>query len=268
MLREEETWVLQAGASSGVTLGSTWELHDGPTEGSQAIGKLRAKAPQMSSTALEEIDDGTVSPGNVTEEGRLFARQIRIGAGHELKVYFSPEARSLIPSGDGEHKANSAKNTNEIGYVVQESESSAELTVRLRGQDAVFALYRPLVQVFDDATLESRCPADFDAVQRHLGTIARWKWHLNRTNAETEATPEVSMEFMKLGEYHGDKFKAEKAPLENLNKMGVIDFQARPQDEYGIKLINNSEMPLYARVFYFGVLDFSICKLEFVHNLW
>ncbi|KAF8601169.1 hypothetical protein BDV93DRAFT_608253 [Ceratobasidium sp. AG-I] len=259
--RTQESWVLQAGASSGVTPGSIWELHDSPTEGSQSIDTVRARAPQMSSTVLDRENKNMAPNENLLKAERLFARQIRIGPGHELKVYFTPEAKSLIPQGYKGHNVDPANNTIEIGYVVHQNQDSAELTVSLHNREAVFTLYNPQVQAYDTAILKTCCAAEIDEVQRHLGTIARWNWHFKRMNTEILPEPAVSVEFMKLGEYHGDSFKPTTGPYVNLNKMGVVDFQARPQDEYGIKLVNHAPVPLYARVFYFGVLDFSISNM-------
>lgn len=247
-----------------------------PTEESEPIATLRACLPQISSTTLEQAGGEELLSPNVAISGRLYARQIRIGEGNELKVYFSPEGRSLIPYEHSAHQPEPVESeargyecTREVGFVIHDDPDTADLTVDLlhnnstSGQpqtQAVYTLYNPQVQAYAASVLESRSLARLDMVRQHLSVISRWNWHLKRTNTASLPEPVLSMEFVKLGEYSGYTFKPTRGSLQNLNAMDVVEIKARTQDEYGIKLVNHSPVPLYARVFYFDVSNFSISK--------
>jgi hypothetical protein len=289
--------VLQAGAASGVTLGSVWELYEGPTEDSKPIGSLRARSPRISTTLLENEDEESISwLETILEAKQLYARQVRVGIGHELKVYFTPEARvslshESMDTNPGESKygalcdsgsANAEmlgyqiepenttgwlqdSNEGEVGYVIHPNRESAEIVVAFdrKGSngsesEVVFTLYNPHVQAYAPSALETRIPLQWTAVQKRLLAAARWNWHLKRANMSSPHSSKLSLEFMKLGETHSGLFEPVAGPWQNLNKMGVVDIQPRPQDKYGIKLVSGFSAPLYVRVFYFEVSDFSI----------
>ncbi|KAF8601175.1 hypothetical protein BDV93DRAFT_585909 [Ceratobasidium sp. AG-I] len=275
--RVHESWILQAGASSGVTPGSIWELHVKPTEDSSPIATLRACLPQTSSTLLESEEGRNLPSLSMAEEGRLFARHILMGEGNELKVYFNPGMSSLMLDGyrsynpivDAEKECDHGE-SKKMGYTIHHNPDEADLTVDLLDDYsglghpqtwAVFTLYNPQVQAYAASLLESRSLANFHVVQQHISVISRWSWQLKRTNVALRSEPVLSMEFMKLGEFNGDVFQSAQYPLENLNQLGAVEIQARPQDEYGIRLINHSPIPLYAQVFYFDVSSFSITNM-------
>ncbi|KAG8717058.1 hypothetical protein FRC08_008264 [Ceratobasidium sp. 394] len=276
--RERDMWILQAGAASGVTLGSIWELHAKPTEDSKPLGQLQAHTPHVSSTALGpelgDIHPPTPAGLDRFSGDRLYARQIRSGTGQELRVYFSPEAKSLIfpPAKPGTRvsSATPTKSAYEVGYVVHPSPDSADLVVELRRPrgrepEVEYTLCDPQATKYGIAKLGQRARARLDEVEHVLFAAARWNWHLRRTSPSARSKSMVSMELVKLGVKYGDFMIPVDGPLENMNKTGVVDLKAREEDQYGIRLLSRAPVALYVRLFYFDMSDFSIVNM-FAHS--
>ncbi|KAF8607150.1 hypothetical protein BDV93DRAFT_603802 [Ceratobasidium sp. AG-I] len=285
---ERDVLILNAGLSSGVTLGSIWELRASAAEGSPTLGRLKARRPNTSCTALEPEDDETriqiANAANIKGESRLYARQVQSGTGNELRVYFSPEAKQLIFL-DSEMDPDSARATggshHEVGYVVHSSRDGADMAVEVYDSHAtsgseqshasnrlgpetevVFVLCHPQAEKYDVARMRHRKPARREDVEPVLFAAARWHWHLKRTNDLKESSSTtVSMEMMKLYEVYGDYVNPVEEPLKNLNKTGMVDFVVKNEDRYGLRLSSQVLVPLYIQVFYFDAMDFSINKI-------
>ncbi|KAG8706557.1 hypothetical protein FRC09_002354 [Ceratobasidium sp. 395] len=270
---ERDTWILQAGAASGVTLGSIWELRAKPTEDSKPLGQLQARIPQVSLTVLApDPDYKNISPSHTlgsTSLNRLYARQIRAGTGNELRVYFSPEAKRLVF--DKNHALSAAgADDYEVGYVVHPARDSADLIVEVyrpkfvSGSQGIgaeteveYTLCDPQVLKYGVAKLKQRTRANLDEVEPVLFAAARWNWHLKRASPSPRSKSTVSMEFVKLGTMFGDEMVPVDGPLENLNKTGIVDLVVREEDQYGIRFTSQAGVALYVRVFYFDA-DLSI----------
>ncbi|QRV98781.1 ICE-like protease (caspase) p20 domain protein [Ceratobasidium sp. AG-Ba] len=180
---ERGALILQAGAASGVTQGSVWELHPKPMEDSKTLGRLSAQTPQVASALLiplagEHVLDLAKIGEPMTD--RLYARQIRSGTGQELRIYFSPEARRRIFTSENDNRStelNRMRN-HEIGYVVHSARDSADLVVEISnvssGQPEVtYTLCDAHAQKYGVAQLRKRTRAQRDEVERILFAAAR-----------------------------------------------------------------------------------------------
>ena len=73
----------------------------------------------------------------------------------------------------------------------------------------------------------------------------------------------IQLDFKKLKEleeYDEDFNTVLEAVGDNLNVSGIVDLVVDPDDMYGIKLINTSDLDLYPSLFFFDNSDLSICK--------
>ncbi|KAF8607154.1 hypothetical protein BDV93DRAFT_591117 [Ceratobasidium sp. AG-I] len=274
---ESDVLILNAGASSGVTLGSIWELHASATEDSPTLGCLKAHTPSVSSTALAPEDDATrtkiLNAAKSKGESRLYARQVQSGTGNELKVYFSPEAKQLIffdSKANPEVKSAIGKGYHEVGYVVHPSRDSADMAVEVYNPanirhgaktEVEFFLFHPQAEKYDLSRMRHRKPARLQAVEPVLFAAARWNWHLKRTNDSERSSSTVSAEMMKVCEMYGDYSVPVEGPLVNLNETGVVDLVVKDEDRYGLKISSEASAPLYIQVFYFDLADLSISKM-------
>ncbi|KAG9119099.1 hypothetical protein FRC07_006059, partial [Ceratobasidium sp. 392] len=206
----------------------------------------------------------------------MYARQVQPGAGEELRVYFSPEAESLI---FGSRSSNSTQPTpkaapGEIGYVQHIARDSADVAVEdyrskstpgSPGSEVTFTL--SMAKRYQEAaTLEHRTQAGKKEVDRVLLAAARWHWHMRRGKSSTGSKSRVSLEFMKLGVLRGEHIVSSEGQSKNLiNEKGVAEIKVKQEDQYGIKILNQRDDELYVRVFYFSASDFSVLDM-FGHN--
>ncbi|CAE6447564.1 unnamed protein product [Rhizoctonia solani] len=261
--------VLQAGAASGVTTESIWEIYNSVT-GEVSLGTFRAGPPDAWHTVLKPEKDGGddlfLAFVHADSGARAFARQVRVGVVDELRVYFTPKAKERIfPAGEStgttSHPVGSGKG--DVGYVVHGSDDSADIAVDLDSNGEVsFRLCDRQAEQYEVATLQKRVRAERSAVEEVLFGAAKWKWHLQRKNTDSRITDLVTMELIRVGVKFGRHKKMfTEEERKSINTAGIADFEVNPQDLYGVKLTSQVDQPLYVRMFYFDTTDFSIADI-------
>jgi hypothetical protein len=230
------------------------------------VSSLSPSSAALQPRGVEKL--GSIPKGTT----RLYARQIEAGAGHELKVYFTPEAKQLLcrsnekgpnyPYGRSQAAARTATG---FRYIIEEVREDADVSVDvhqgIKPPEIVVSLCHPQTQEYDEKALKYRVEVNQDKVDAALFVASRWNWHRTYKNPLLYDSV-ISLEFGKLGERHGDDtFVPIPGPWTNLKDGGMVKIRVRAQDEYGIKLTNHSDVPLHMCAFYFSASDFSTCKL-------
>ncbi|CAE6381282.1 unnamed protein product [Rhizoctonia solani] len=258
--------ILQAGAASGVTFQSLWEVYGFPTRDAPSLGKFRAQAPKVATVELkpETEDQAPLQP----TDGKLYARQVGHGLGNELKVWFSPEAKVAIfessTSDQGAKEPGSGRY--EVGYVAHDERDSADVTVELVNsgttQEVVFGINDPRAEEYGLATLRPRKPVQRNQVEEVLFAAAKWHWHLHR--GPENAKERVKIDLVKLSGADED-VDEENTPTDSYqvldSETGVMDLVAEPDTPYGIRVTNNLNIPLHIRGFYFNLANLAIYPL-------
>ncbi|KAG8705080.1 hypothetical protein FRC11_009332, partial [Ceratobasidium sp. 423] len=265
--------VLQAGAASGVTYQSIWDLHSAPTDDSLSLGRFCAQTPNVSTAELkpEKGNQASLQPA----ADQLYARQVGHGPGNELKVWFSPEAKraifetSIADSGAVEP----GSSENEVGYVAIEERGNADVIVELNdsgaAKEAVFHLNDPRAEEYGVATLKKRKPAQRDKVEKVLFAAARWHWHLHRRPGTARSNVTIDLVKLQRTTDNADNLEAEEDVLsisaESYEVLGsatgVVDLVVQPDVPYGVKVSNSWGISLYVRAFYFNPTNFAIYSL-------
>lgn len=260
---EKGNWVLQAGASAGVTSGSIWALYEAPTEKSVSLGTLLASTPKTSSTLLQPRVSEELGPVH-DETKRLFACQVQAGIGHDMKVFFSPEADRLIHLGNSRadlwstgasDEANTA--TNGFRHVIVQKQEEADMVVGVYHEhpwsvpEITFTPRESLEEKYPLPLLTKRVSATRDEVDVVLSKASGWNWTLKYENASAVSDPSISLQFFQLRRFR------------DLNENGVVRIHVNPDERlnYGIRLTNHIQRNLYVRVLYLDVPTFSILDL-------
>ncbi|CAE6443807.1 unnamed protein product, partial [Rhizoctonia solani] len=267
--------ILRAGAASGVTTESVWEVYDSVTRGI-LLGRFKAEPPHVSVTVLkpEETNGDDLylaymqGPEPRPPGTHTYARQVGIGVINDLRVYFTPAAKERIFPTDGAKQEMAysypiGSGVHDVGYVVHPAEDSADIAVDLHSEREVsFRLCDRQTEQYGVARLEKRVRADRDAVEEVLFGAAKWKWHLQRKNADSDYTTDLlTMELVNVGvKPEGSRERKMHPPNErkSMNTAGIADFKIDQKDLYGIKLTNQVDRPVHVRMFYFDTTDFSI----------
>ncbi|CAE6402051.1 unnamed protein product [Rhizoctonia solani] len=261
---------LQAGAASGVTFRSIWEVYGFPTQDAPSLGRFYAKAPKVATVELKPETDGQ-APLQSTE-GKLYARQVGRGSGNELKVWFSPEAKVAVFESSSSDTGVTAPGSSEyeVGYVAHDERDSADVTVELDDsgttREVMFHISDPRAEEYGVATLNHRKPAQRNEVEKVLFAVAKWHWHLHRT--PENAKERVTIDLVKLPEITEDADGLEtggKTPTDSYQVLdsatGVVDLVVEPDVPYGVRVTNSLNIPLYLKGFYFNLANFAIYPL-------
>ncbi|QRW26011.1 ICE-like protease (caspase) p20 domain protein [Rhizoctonia solani] len=221
---ERGSLLLQAGAASGVTFQSIWEVYGFPTQDAPSLGRFYAQVPKVAVTELkpENEDQAPLEP----TDGRLYARQVA-------------KAAIFESSGSDSGATEPGFNGSEVGYVAHEERDSADITVELDDSGKVaFCINDPRAEEHGLATLKYRKPAQRKEVEKVLFAAAKWHWHLHR--APDNAKERVTIELVKLPEVNedandfGDDKNAPEDSYEVLDsETGVVDLVVQPDIPYG-----------------------------------
>ncbi|KAB5591938.1 hypothetical protein CTheo_4616 [Ceratobasidium theobromae] len=285
---EKGSLILQAGAASGITSKSVWEVYESATDDSLLYGNFCAEGPTTSTTILEpENKDGRLqssheSPNQLGHQVRMYARQLRAGEANELLVWFSPKAELLIFPKTGLPQNAVRPEGYEVGYIAHLSRDAANVIVDVSPSyllganepQVTFQLRGSLAIQCTVSNIKQRKPVRQDEVETVLFALAKWSWHLRRTNSSMNTTfptletyPKVLVEMLKVAEKPKSRGASRllanscrflSGPYTNLNTDGVVNLIVQDTDLYGFKLINVMNVPLYVRMFYFDTTDFSI----------
>ncbi|KDN34926.1 hypothetical protein RSAG8_12016, partial [Rhizoctonia solani AG-8 WAC10335] len=205
---KEGEFILAAGAASGVTVGSTWELYKSPTVDSPSVGKFKVGDLYGSTAILQAIGPVDGLPEG-DSDSRWYARCIQVGPGNELRVWMSPDDRKLLFQDQGH--VGGAQGTG-IGYVITATRDSADVALEVRYPDpvlgakstaqpeVVFYWCDPLAVKYGVAELKHRKPARREEVETVLFAAAKWRWHLRRGNSQGRLPEQgVTMSMLKVG---------------------------------------------------------------------
>ncbi|CAE6493584.1 unnamed protein product [Rhizoctonia solani] len=267
---EEGALVLQAGAASGVTYQSIWDLHSVPTDDSPSLGRFCAQAPKVSTAELKP-EKGSLQP----LVNQMYARQVGCGSGNELKVWFSPEAKLAIfeTSSADRGAVEPGSSEYEVGYVAIEERDNADVIVELiysgAAKEVVFHLNDSRAEEYGVSTLKKHKPAQRDEVEKVLFAAARWHWHLRRTPETVRSNVTIDLVKLQRTADNEDDLEAdENVPsvsaesYEALNSAtGMVDLMVQPDVPYGVKVNNSLNISLYIRAFYFNPTNFAIDPL-------
>ncbi|KAG8707382.1 hypothetical protein FRC08_000526 [Ceratobasidium sp. 394] len=112
---------------------------------------------------------------------------------------------------------------------------------------------------------------DSSELARKLGSMADFHFHLQRRNPESPLRGLVEMKLIELKTKPGHSWRVkEYVPISDdpedlfgnsLLDGTVVELRAAPDKQYGLRLTNNSNWPLFVWVLYFDLEDYSISFL-------
>ncbi|KAH7337509.1 hypothetical protein B0J17DRAFT_663251 [Rhizoctonia solani] len=272
---ESDALTLKAGEASGVNSGSIWELHKSPTENSESVGRFKVTKLYGSIAFLQPLDQN-ISLAEFSD-CRLFARYTHLGQQDQmiLKVWMSSEVQTLLFPGPDKHTGSTHESG--ISYKMMSARDEAEVALELypsqptegstNGLKAEVAFYwcDEISKKYGTEKLGHRKSARREDVEVVLFAAARWRWHLRRTNFNTDQGP--TMKMLKVATRASLRAPRVflKEPEDVLMQDGVVEIEVEGSALYGFVLKNGLRSPLHVRMFYFDSADFSIGDM-FGHN--
>ena len=240
---------MDAGSAHGITDGAefaVYEYRDWPPKTSP-LGTLVALDTRAFSTSADVVSGA--SQFALTESA--FALQTKAGAEEDLRIHVAMDEKLI---GVFEALVQEMQHTgDEQRRILLSKKNNAELDIALDDGLVVFNILDPLVTKFGLSRMPFRISPKVDDVYPVIRAAAHYRWHLRRTNKKPIFQNKVHIEFKQL------TMIREILPIgPDLNIDGVVNFVVDNEAMYGIRIINDTPIPLYPSLFYFDNSDFSI----------
>ncbi|KAF9263736.1 hypothetical protein L218DRAFT_901384 [Marasmius fiardii PR-910] len=258
-----DCFILEAGEAHGISKEAEFNVYS-DRKLTQLLGTVKADAPNPFHTRC--IVDG--SPFSLVEPA--FALQTHVGEGQDIRLFVEANDAFLdlfVSLGKQMQRTDGNKRSFRLVNSVDENPDLA-----ISAKDG-FVRFHIMEQVCRDKGLTEmpfyRTPVHkTDDLLTILRSAADFYWNLHYTNRNPKGpilTQKVSLECFKLvysGQYTDD-FEEILAPAQdaqNLNVDGMITIDVDEDVPYGYKIKNDSNVPLYAALFYFDFSDLSIAS--------
>jgi len=248
---------LDAGSAHGISNGAEFTIYQEPDQKTSPVGKLIVVEDKNIGpfTTTLSLPDGI---SEVALTGTGYALQTKAGEGEELRL--NVEANHTLDPILEKFLSHTDPARWQVSLVEKEK---AELAISLDGDKVVFDILNPQVTQFGLTRYPFALEPTYDAVFPVIRAAAHYHWHLRRTNTKRVLQNHITLDFRKVEELdHGDELNPIQPVGENLNVNGIIELVIDPnsEDDYGIKIINNSPLDLYPSLFFFDNSTLSISK--------
>jgi hypothetical protein len=190
-----------------------------------------------------------------------YALQTRTGEEEDLRLHIAPDdTLALIFEALRQDMLRTDSNRRRISLV---GKNKAELDIAIDGDRVIFNILNPQVTQFGLNQMPFRVDPTYDAIYPVVRASAHYYWHLRRNSTSRVLENHIQLDFKKLKELeeYDEDFNLVLEPVgDNLNVSGIVDLVVNPDDMYGIKLVNTSDLDLYPSLFFFDNSDLSICE--------
>jgi len=222
-----------------------------------------AKEARISSfkTVLEPYEGSKLPPGLNT----AIAIQTKAGAAQDLKI-FIPLEDALYPAFEAvaEEMEQSELGTQPWRIQLVDSADDAKLGIVARGRDVGFQVLDSRARSLGFTEIPHVVPSDKDHLQRVMRSAAHYYYYLEVNNPNPYICENISIEFFELGMVNNGQTSGPigKNLYDKLKARLELPFD--PDAEYGMKIVNRTNLDLHFAIFFFDHSDLSIGGSRFV----
>ena len=243
---EDNKYILNAGNAHGITNGAEF-----------AVYLVNDDSPPMTlvvvntgeHSAVMDVPPGASRFALVTS---AFAFKTKAGTEENIRFHIAMANKLTIV-----FEALSEEIPHKFRILCVDSQSEADFDIVLESDQVVFHILNPFVTRYGSTRIPYRIAPVHDSVYTVICAMAHYHRYLRRTNS-SHPQHDVRIEFLKLKSYYDNNFEDQFKPDgPNLNVGGVVNLVVGPDDMYGIKIVNESDLTLYPSVFFFDS-DLSI----------
>jgi hypothetical protein len=253
------TLKLQAGFAQGVTEGAQFAIYQhyiNDPQNNPCLASLQVTAVQTFYSILAVGDNLKLEPGKPA-----YARQVRSGRGHDLRVYVYPELYEKL---QGDQHWQETFLSRDADFVARPTadQFTAHISMNLEDNKVTFDTRHALSNKHGITRLPHTVYPDSKQILPVLCSAAAWNWHISRENPDHPFKGKLDIEFFRVKEDLARWNSDGRHPLnqdgDNLNTSGVVDILAEPSHLYGFKVVNHTSHDLYPYLFYFDASKLSI----------
>ncbi|CAE6454717.1 unnamed protein product [Rhizoctonia solani] len=256
---KQDGFYLEAGLAHGITPGSRYAVHTGDLFG-----------PSDTVTGTVEVDQVDPFVAHLKGGNDLYlpplcyGRQVAHGPDRALAIYFTAAFATVAePSEVWSHVLCGGQ-----GDILLRPTSPglAQVVVSVYGEnETTFTLTNQVSVKYGIKTLPLRgqlpIPPNASHVVPVLGALAKWNWYLSNAPTPRPFQKFVDLEFYKLqsiGELTDERNTTLAPEGENLIVGGEVNIVANAKDLYGIRVVNRSNVDLYAYLLLFSPTSLTI----------
>lgn len=258
-------YILEGGAAHGITNKAEFAVY-ADRNMSSPIGMVIALQPTAFNTLCTLHPQSEVLFA-LSEPG--FALQTRTGEGHDVRLFIELNIKLLDVFIRVMKEMQRTDVEKRQFYLVDSVDDEPDLVITLDNDLVQFRIMDQTCQQYGLTHMPLENKINPDYLYLILRNAAHFYWHLHRSNKEGRiATQKIELECIKLirsGELTTDleDLWLPDPAGHNFNVGGMIILNVKEgedeeHDTYGYRIINNSNVPLYAAMFYFDVSDLSI----------
>jgi len=247
---------MNAGAMHGIMDGEIFAVY----KDRQSASKGSPLAEVTTSAIMPYSSNMTASSGN---------RELRSGVATKIRAGKTPDLSLHISIERGQKKqlecvaqAFEAIRTNKSSQlrIAMVDEEVAELIISAERGQIVATVKDPSLEAHRMTRIYHQIEPTVPRALDFLRAAAHYHRHLRRFHGldANGLLDKITIQFTKLETKSLEQGLGPTEPLTNLIKGGVVELTVDTNSIYGIKVINNSEIPLYASIFFFESSDFAI----------
>jgi hypothetical protein len=242
---------MEAGAVHGITEGAQFSVHKNRESQATQLGIIVARQTDPFATRLDIISDTAHLP----EEG--YALQTRVGIKERLRLHVYANAPpSLIET--LQKTASSSQDFLLVG------EEEAELSFTLEQEGVVVNILDSFIAALGLTRMPFYIEPNADAISNVINAATHFHFYFRQKSKIQALHGKIDVIFTEVvqsKEEYDDYLQPVIQPIgPNLNYENIVDLQVQSDKMYGVKITNNSDMALYASLFFFDNSDLSISK--------
>ncbi|CCM00512.1 uncharacterized protein FIBRA_02546 [Fibroporia radiculosa] len=246
-----DKYVMNVGAAHGITVNTRFAVYLDKDSSLKRnpLGTVIARRTKSFKTELEAFPKRF----NFTLEGEGFALQTRAGDEEDLKVHVALDEKLTFifqALAKEMQRTDPARRT----IIPVEKKEAAKLDIALEDGNVAFYILHSATLRCGLTRMPHTVEPSVNAVQSVLYAAANFYWHLDRKNTSGSLQNFVNIEFkrlkksQKVDRYGYDVLLADGPNLIRSDVMdlkNVMDLQVDDTAQYGLKITNNSAIPLY-----------------------
>ncbi|KAA1472278.1 hypothetical protein DENSPDRAFT_171259 [Dentipellis sp. KUC8613] len=248
-----DKYAMDAGAAHGVTEGAEFTVYKDRDDLDTPLGTLIV----LETAAFSSVLDVLSYDDRFKFDKDAYALQTRAGTQEDLRIHVALDDRltDLFEALAMEMQKTGAQK------ILLDTKEKSVLDLQLEKGRIVFNILDPLVTGYGLTQIPHSIDIDVEVAMPVIRAAAHYYWHLNRTTKTPKLQGKIKVEVYELeeadGEYDEDLQAILRPKGPNLKRGDIVDVVA-DGTRYGVKVVNTTNIPLYASVFFFSHGDLSI----------
>lgn len=257
---------LDAGDAHGITTGALFTIYPDKDLRSESLGVLVVHETTAFTAHLTYGSSPSDKPIVLPPSGYAYALQTRVGVKQELRIFIADDERLLQIYSRVVEEMNKVERLGRRGItpIAATDLPLPDMALVAKKDKVAFEINNETCRGHGITQLYHEVPYEVDRIFPVICSAADFHFHLNRSTKNNDLTKNknVRLEAFELQEsWVGvNCVMMEKNLGRNLITNAALNVFVGDEKIYGYKVINDTDAPLYAALFYFDMSDLGVGK--------